>query len=169
MSLLPRAINLDDATADTKGDRFASALTRWICFAVGLALLTSAMLIPAAEQRSIVEHQRDAALAAESVHLERLDNYRAALASIEAGDTDTIAMLAQADLNLVPESAAVITPAGPLDPMFFERLEPAPPSIAARPSPASKLERLVLSSQSRLWIIAGAALLTLLGLLPRAD
>jgi len=154
----------------SRADRIASSLTRWVCFACGVALLAGAMLIASHEDLARVEHQRDTALAVEAHHEARIARYESALASIERGDPDTIARLTHANLGLIPEHAEALIPEGsPRDPMLFELLEPGPVEARSVERSRSRLERLVLGGATRVWVIVVGALLTLIGLLPRAS
>lgn len=161
----------DEPPETDPSDRLASSITRWVCLLSGVALLASAMILPAHEELARVEHQRDTALAIRAHHEARNARYQQALGSIDRGDPGTIARLTHASLGLIPASTRALVPeGGPLrDPMLFELLEPEPPATPRRDPSRSRLERLVLDPATRLWVIAGAALLTLIGLLPRAQ
>jgi len=159
----------DDSAETTRADALASSATRWACFICGVALLAGAMFVPAREDLARVEHQRDTALAIEAHHEARIDRYDRALASIDRGDPDTMARLTHASLGLIPEHTEALVPSGAQrDPMLFELLEPEPFERPVYERDRSRFERLVLSETTRLWVIAGAALLALIGLLPRA-
>lgn len=154
---------------DQPADRFASELARWCCFAAGLALLVSAFILPVREDLRIIRHQRELALIAEQEHAARNARYQDMIGALERAEPDTILRLAHANLGLIPAGSESLSPPGELrDPMLFELLEPRPiPRPAYRPD-RSRLERLVLSRDTRLWVVAGGAVLTLVGLLPMA-
>lgn len=92
------------------------------------------------------------------------------VAAIENKNLDTLNLLAQSNLGMIPaDSDALFAPGQRADPMIFELLEPAP---FVRPDFApnySRLENLVMVPKSRLWVIAGGILLVLIGILPAAN
>lgn len=164
-----------DPSADTKdplraaGVLFASELGRWLILASGLAVLLAAVLIPARDDADRAAWHRDRALEAERELLAELDEARATLDAIESGEETMLLALAASELRLIPHHRAVVLNAdGPG--LFATPMAPVRPPPPVRPHrpPDSTLARLSLHPTHRLWLLAGAMLAVLVGLLPPA-
>ncbi len=148
---------------------FAEETTRWLFFLSGVALLVAAFLLPAASDLRTVEVIRDQSLLNETHHNERNARYEAFLGALERGDPQTIELLAQSQLGVIPSDRdALIIPGLPGDTMVFELLEPDPVALIARAAPASLLEKLTTSARPRLMVIAIGFGSVLFGILPAA-
>ena len=165
----PAPIGSEEETSVSGGDRFASEVARWCCFLAGLALLVSAFVLPVREDLRIMRHQRELALIAQQEHAARNARYAEMIEALEHAEPDTILRLAHANLGLIPTgSQSLVAPGELRDPMLFELLEPKPIARPKYNPERTRLERLVLDRRTRLWVVAGAAVLTLMGLLPMA-
>ena len=147
----------------------ASGLGRWLILTSGLALLLAAVLIPAHDDADRAAWHRDRALDTERELLLQLEQERATLDAIHAGDETMLLALAASELRLIPHQRAVVLNAdGPglfATPMArVARPEPPRPHAA----PDSTLARLSLHPSHRLWLLAGSMLAVLVGLLPPA-
>lgn len=145
----------------------------WLFLIAGLALIASAVLIPASEALDEARYARDRALVTETHRIERLDKHRAYLAALDERQPALIAQLKAIQLNQYPEG---MRPLGELnlDPgrasaSVFGMLEPPVPEMPAEPrhrAGRSTLAGLATGDPSRLWVIAGGGLCVLLGVLP---
>lgn len=145
----------------------------WLFLGAGLAMLASAVLIPASEALSEARYARDRALVSEEHRVARLDKHRAYLDALHDRQPALIAQLKAIQLNQYPEG---MRPLGELDidqglasASIFGMLEPALPEMPAEPghrTGRSTLAKLATGEPSRLWLIAGGALSVLLGVLP---
>ncbi len=151
-------------------DNIASEISRWAFFICGLILIIAAATLPLKADLDYTRHQRDLAMVIEQENVARNASYQSMLDAIESKNPDTLRLLAQSNMGLIPAShEALLVPGEQRDPMVFELLEPQP---LARPefSPQySRLERLVMIPKSRLWVIAGGIFCVLIGLLPAAE
>ena len=151
-------------------DNIASEISRWAFFICGLILIIAAATLPLKADLDYTRHQRDLAMVVEQENVARNASYQSMLDAIESKNPDTLRLLAQSNMGLIPAShEALLVPGEQRDPMVFELLEPSP---LARPefSPQySRLERLVMIPKSRLWVIAGGIFCVLIGLLPAAE
>jgi hypothetical protein len=150
-------------------DNLASEISRWAFFICGLILIIAAATLPLKADLDYTRHQRNLAMVIEKENAARNVSYQSMISAIESKNPDTLRLLAQSNMGLIPAThEALMIPGERQDPMVFELLEPAP---FARPefSPQySRLERLVMVPKSRLWVIAGGIFLVLVGLLPAA-
>jgi len=138
----------------------------------GLALLASAALIPAQQDLADARWRRDAALAHEHTHNQRLARYQHYLDALERTDPTVVESLAISQLNILPERAEPIatTPANQTDAAsIFRSLEPAPTKVPEPHQRQSTLASLVTDRNARLWVIAFAAICILYSVLPRAQ
>lgn len=144
----------------------------WCFLLAGLALGVSAALIPAYDAAARAQDVRDKALAVERRRLDRLDRYERYLEALESGDPRLVHTLAATQLGLVPESTETIDDAAAIlrgGATILSELEPPPPAFDERPRPNSALRRLATDDSTRLWLLAAAGLLTIIGLLPRSE
>lgn len=132
-------------------------------------MLVSALLVPAAHDLALARERRDRALALESHALARIDRHLAYLEALDRGDPDLIRALAASQLNLIPAGrSALIAPGRPVDVDLFGAIEPVlTPFAEARREP-TLLERVTLGGTARLWVVAVAAVVMLVGILPPA-
>ncbi len=148
---------------------YASEISRAGFFITGLVLIVAAAVLPLRADLEWTTHQRNLALVQEQENLARNASYAQMIAAIDQKNPDTLRLLAQSNLGVIPaDHNALVAPGAKPDPMVFELLEPAPltrPEFAPR---YSRLERLVMIPETRLWVIAGGMLLVLLGMLPQA-
>jgi len=148
---------------------WASEISRWGFFACGIVLVVAAAILPLNADLEWTRHQADLALVIEQENVARNASYTGMVAAIENQNPDTLRLLAQANMGLIPATHdALVSPGYRSDPMMFELLEPAAlqrPVFAPR---YSRLEKLVMAPKSRLWVIAGGMLLVLIGVLPAA-
>lgn len=152
------------------GAVFASELGRWLILASGLAVLLAVVLIPARDDADRAAWHRDRALEAEREVLADLEHDRATLEAIRAGDEHVMLALAGSELRLIPDHRAVVLNAdGPG--LFATPMIPvsAPDPVAPHRAPDSTLARISLHHTHRLWLLAGAMLAVLIGLLPPAS
>lgn len=139
----------------------------WLIFASGVAMLVSAVLIPASDDLAEARWRRDQALTLETHALDRIDRHERYLAAIDRGDRGVLTALAGVQLGLIPAGqTALIAPGRPPDLDLFGAIEPPPPAMPARPRVGSTLERITVDPRLRLWVIAGSAVAILIGLLP---
>lgn len=148
---------------------WASEISRAGFFITGLVLIVAAAVLPLKADLDWTTHQRNLALVQEQENAARNASYAQMIDAIEQQNPDTLRLLAQSNLGVIPaDHNALVAPGAKPDPMVFELLEPAP---LARPDFVprySRLERLVMIPETRLWVIAGGMLLVLMGLLPAA-
>lgn len=143
----------------------------WLFLLAGLVMLAAAVLIPAQHDLADARWRRDAALAHERNRLERLGRYEEYLAAIDRADPALVESLATSQLGLVPkggEPVGSLAHPNMLDASVFRQLEPGAVTVASPPTSDSILSRLVSARQTRLWVIAGAAVCVLIGALPHA-
>lgn len=145
----------------------------WLFLIAGLALIGSAVIIPASEALNEARYARDRALVTETHRVARLEKHRAYLSALDERQPALIAQLKAIQLNQYPEG---MRPLGELDidqglasASVFGMLEPAVPEMPAQPShrtERSRLAELATGDPSRLWLIAGGGVCLLLGVLP---
>lgn len=150
----------------------ARSLTGWLFIAAGFALFVATWFVPEFDRLSAAQHERDTARAIATWQEERLRRYAAFVADIDARDPTTLTALAASQLNLVPESARVIAisrPAGihPTDlgdaGAIYTDLEPEL-RLPIPPQPRdSYLGRLARDPDRRLWLLATALMLIMIG------
>jgi hypothetical protein len=144
----------------------------WLFLVTGLAVLGTAVLIPAYADLDAANLARDRAAAIEENRRDRLTRYGTYLDGLERGDESVIVSLAASQLNMVPEGRQPLDP--PVNPglqnaSVFPLLEPDPPRLPEALAPnQSLLAQLANGERSRLWMIGGGALCVLLGVLPAA-
>lgn len=151
-------------------DNIASEISRWAFFICGLILIIAAATLPLKADLDYTRHQRDLAMVIEQDNLARNASYQSMLDAIESKNPDTLRLLAQSNMGLIPAShEALLVPGERRDPMVFELLEPQPLPRPEFSPQYSRLERLVMIPKSRLWVIAGGIFCVLIGLLPAVD
>ena len=146
----------------------------WLFLAAGLALLAATVLIPARDDLQQAELVLAKANAERAHAAQRLAKYAEFLEALRREDEDLMLQLAAKHLNLTPRDRAPILGVGAelrsdgiID--TYAALEPPPPSEFVRVAPNSMLQRWSTDDRSRLWLLAGGSLLTLVGLLPASS
>jgi hypothetical protein len=134
-----------------------------------VALLAATVLVSAQAQVDEARFVRDRALMVEDHRHLRLDRYREFLAAVETRQPALIEALASSQLNQIPADRAAIP--GTLQPTLadasvFPALEPQPMVEPVRTNSTSMLVRLTNNDATRVWLLVGAAVLILVGLLP---
>ncbi|MDX9912291.1 MAG: hypothetical protein RBS39_10710 [Phycisphaerales bacterium] len=141
----------------------------WPFLIAGLATIASVVLISASVDLAHARWARDRSLAIERQRVERLENYRRFVERLEAGDRSLLQTLAATQLGMIPEGKTLLVGVDdtlPASASVFAALEPSPREVPGPRMTGSTLERLATGERSRVWLIAGAALCLLLGLLP---
>jgi hypothetical protein len=136
----------------------------------GLALLAAAVLIPAQQDLAQARWRRDAALAHEQTHRDRLDRYQQYLAALDRNDPAVLESLTLRQLNIYPDHAEPVgfaLPPARQTASIFHQLEPPPTVVPEAAHRNSFLARLVTDRHARLWVIGFAALCILYSVLPR--
>lgn len=141
----------------------------WLFLVPGLALVAATVLIPAYDDLSFAELERDKLRAVERHAAQRLENYSLYLDALNRGDEGLALALAATHLNLAPADREIISLPGEgasasLNP--FPALEPPPPRMPERAVPDTILQRWSTDERTRLWVLASGAMCVLLGLLP---
>lgn len=140
----------------------------WLYLVAGLGLLVAAMLIPAQQDLADARWRRDAALQLEQHRLERLERYRAYRDALVRGDAALTQSLAASQLGLVPADGQPLATAPSVrSASIFHELEPPALEIETPEQRRSMLQRLVTGRETRLWVVAAAAICILFGTLPR--
>jgi hypothetical protein len=147
----------------------ASEISRWGFFICGIILVIAAAILPLRADLEWTRHQRNLALIAEQENTARNVSYQGMIAAIEHKNPDTLRLLAQSNMGMIPSGRdALLMPGQRADPMIFELLEPAPLTRPEFAPNYSRLEKLLMVPKSRLWVLAGGILLVLIGILPAA-
>lgn len=141
----------------------------WIFLACGLALLVAVVLIPT--QRELVEarDRRDDTLALEEARLEEIDRAERVLGALERGEERLYRSLGASQLGVLGADRADLAPdvlGVPTDAALLDSLTPRVRLPERVLRPVSTLERLATEPSLRLWLIAAAAILLMLGLYP---
>lgn len=143
----------------------------YLFLAAGIVLIAAAVLIPARRDLRQAEWNRDRARAVEAKAKDRLARYAEYLDALARENRTLVVSLAATQLNLAPADRRVMidaSQAGLPAADVFAALEPGRASIPPPLSTGSMLERWSASRRSRPWLLAGGALLVLIGLLPPA-
>lgn len=141
----------------------------WLFLIAGVALLGATLLIPAADDLAEARWIRDRALAVENHRMARLSRYEEYLGALENKDPSLVLSLAASQLNQIPADTAIIPGleiAPDADASVFLALEPPPLVLPERKVIDSRLQRWATDSSKRVWLLAGSALLIMIGLLP---
>jgi hypothetical protein len=131
--------------------------------------MAAGVLIPAQQDLERALWRRDRVLHAEMHRLHRLTRYETYLDALQRGDEAVVHHLALTQLGLTPANTAVVLLTGEgdaQDASVFAALEPPPLVLPEARTLNSRLARLATGERSRLWLLAGASLLLLIGLLP---
>lgn len=142
----------------------------WLFLLAGLALVSATVLVSAQTQLDEVRHQRDRVLAIEEHRQQRLDRYKEYLDALTQGQPALVESLAGSQLNQIPADRAAIPgtvrEGASLEASIFPALEPPPLREPAQFETPSTLARLASNDATRIWLLAGGAVLILVGLLP---
>lgn len=144
----------------------------WLFLCAGVAVLSAAMVIPAQRDLRAACIERDKARAVEQWQADRLERYSTYLDAAQNPDGRTARWLVATQLNLVPATSvpiATFTDPARADAGVVALADLEPPLVFTPPPThrISTLERLA-TGPFRLWVIAGAAVCVLIGLLPAA-
>ncbi len=141
----------------------------WLFLIAGVALLGATVLVSAQAQVDDASFVRDRALAVEDHREMRINRYREFLAGVETKQPALVEALASSQLNQIPASRAAI-PGTVRDNLanasVFPALEPPPFVEPPKTKIQSRLARLTSNDATRVWLLAGASVLILVGLLP---
>lgn len=141
----------------------------WLFLLAGLGLLASGVMIPAARDLERAHWRRDRVLLTEMHRLHRLTRHEAYLEAVREGDEAVALQLATTQLGLARAGTDILSlPDGgsTSNASVFVSLEPPPIELPPMHDPTSTLSRLANGERSRLWVLAGGAVLVLIGLLP---
>lgn len=144
----------------------------WLFLIAGLALAAATLLIPSQQDLDEVRWLRDRAVLIEQQRQYRLNNYARYIAAAERGDETVVLQLVESQLGMRPINRAPLFIehwedwAGGEPAMVFAALEPPPIVEPDRPLQQSRLGRWTTDERTRLWLLGGAGLLVLIGLLP---
>ncbi len=141
----------------------------WLFLLAGLALLASAVMIPAARDLDRAHWRRDRVLLTEMHRLHRLTRHEAYLGAVLDENDAVVYQLAATQLGLVPSGTEIVELVndGPTaSTLVFASLEPPSIELPAFRETESRLARLANGERSRLWVLAVGSILVLIGLLP---
>lgn len=143
----------------------------WLFLLAGVGVIAATVLLPAFDELNEARWQRDRAVALQQHRAERNRRYSEYLAALEREEPSLVAALAATQLNQIPVGRALILE--PPDPAtasasVFPDLEPPPAVLPEWEPPKSVLHRLATGERTRTWLLAGAGLCLLLGVLPAA-
>lgn len=148
----------------TRRHRRTAEAGRWCFLIAGLAGIAALVLVSAHHDLNQARHQRDLAFAAERDRLVRLARHDTFLDAVAQGDELLMNTLVRTQFDArtgLAEDSGDTT-----DATFWAHLEPDPSVRPTEPEPRSLLERVATDDRRRLWVIAVAGLLVLIGLLP---
>ncbi|MAY74846.1 MAG: hypothetical protein CMJ31_09080 [Phycisphaerae bacterium] len=161
-----------ETNADTRAGLLPASVPSWLFLVSGLALAAAIVLIPAGHDLEKAERERDRAIHVEDHARERLRRYQLSLDAVNRGDpiyTEQLRFMLRGEGaperdRLLPATSGTLTAFDPVVPMAnVER--GATRRTASR---TSILERWAEDPRARLWVIAVAAILILVGLMPSA-
>ena len=141
----------------------------WLFLIAGLLLIASAVMIPATRDLERAHFTRDRVLLTEMNRLHRLTRHEAYLGALLEGNERVALQLASTQLEQTKIGTQVIelTNEGPTaSPSVFDSLEPPAIVLPVADTTESRLAGLVNRERSRLWVLAAASALVLIGLLP---
>ncbi|MEM7754734.1 MAG: hypothetical protein AAF297_03760 [Planctomycetota bacterium] len=153
----------------SRADRRTAEAGRWCFLAAGLAAIAAIVLVSAHHDLEHARHQRNLAFAAEHDHLARIDRHETFLNALAERDELLMHTLVRTQFDATTSLAAhprAGDELGTADATFWNHLEPEPVARPAPPEPRSLLASLATDDRRRLWVIAVAGVLVLIGLLP---
>jgi hypothetical protein len=141
----------------------------WLFLLAGLGLLGATAWISASNDAAEARITRDRLLVQEAHRQERIGRYGEFLGAIDQKQPALIESLAAAQLNQIPADRAAIPGTvrdNLADASVFPALEPPALRLPAKREVDSRLGRLIAGDTTRMILIAGSALMILIGLLP---
>jgi len=144
----------------------AAEAVRWLMLAAGLVSIAACVLASAHHDLALARHQRDLALLEERDRLARLDRHGAFLDAVERRDPMVMSTLVRTQFDARSGLARGLPGSLERDATFWAHLEPVPAARPTAPRPDTLLARLAVHDRMRLRVIAVAAVLVLIGLLP---
>lgn len=148
-------------------DHFAGETGRWMIFGAGLVMIVASVLLPMQEDLRLTRIERDRTLYMEQAQSQRIDRYREFLNQLASPDTQTVELLAMTQLGMIPANrAAIVTPGQRDDTLLIDALEPRTEPFAGDTRPRTRLERLLISEHTKLWIVGAGLIAVLYGLMP---
>lgn len=142
----------------------------WLFIAAGMAILVAAAVLPAQDDLHHARWLRDRARVIETHRLARIGLHEDYLEALKGQDPNLLLSLAEQQLNQIPVDRTPIAGSdGPLvqaAATVFPALEPDPSTLPKEHKVDSLLHRLVTGPTTRLWMVALATALVLIGLLP---
>ncbi|MCC6285355.1 MAG: hypothetical protein IT439_08655 [Phycisphaerales bacterium] len=142
----------------------------WLFLLPGVTLLSAAVLIPQHDRLAEVRWQAERMQVVAEHARERQTRYETFSRALEARDPALLRSLAASQLNLLPEDRAPLIPGDSLPPAsVFPALEPPPVTPPELRKSTSRLHALIVDPGTRTWVLAGAILAIMIGLLPRTE
>lgn len=141
----------------------------WLFLLAGIALIASVVMIPASRDLRLALWRRDRVLMTEMHRLHRITRHETYLEALDKDDEMLAYQLAMTQLGLARPEAEIIGLGGrepAANASVFVSLEPPPIELPGFTEIDSRLSRLSTNEQTRLWVLAGGAVLVLIGLLP---
>ena len=141
----------------------------WLFLLAGLALLGATTWVSASNDTADARITRDRLLAQETHRQERIGRYEEFLGALDQKQPALIESLAAAQLNQIPADRAAIPGTvrdNTVDASVFPALEPPALRLPARREVDSRLAQLIQGNLTRMVLLAGSALMILIGLLP---
>lgn len=135
----------------------------WLFLLPGLAILSAAVLIPAADELAAARWQRDRTRTMERAAAVRIEQHRQLVAAIQQRDPVVLRALEIERFGTHNEGDTLLASHAPASGLLSAalRVDPAPPPPLVRPD--SLLQRLASDDRSRLWLVAGGAVACLVG------
>lgn len=141
----------------------------WLFLMAGLALLGATAWISASNDTADTRMTRDRLLVQEAHRQERIARYEEFLGAIDQKQPALVESLAAAQLNQIPADRAAIPGTvrdNQVDASVFPALEPPALRLPARREVDSRLAHLIQGDLTRMLLLAGSAVMILIGLLP---
>lgn len=145
----------------------------WLFIIAGLAVLVASVVLPAQDDLSHARWLRDRARVIESHRLARIKLHEEYLDALRGQDPNLLLSLAEQQLNQIPVDRTPVAgtdgPTVQAAATVFPALEPEPSNLPREVKTDTLLHRLVTGPTTRLWMIAIATALVLIGLLPTSQ
>ncbi|MCK4874080.1 MAG: hypothetical protein KAS72_15260 [Phycisphaerales bacterium] len=139
----------------------------WLFLGAGLVVLAAVVLVPAHDSLEQHRAQSRAMNAQLDVARLRIERYADFIAAVDREEPTVIRRLAAAELNLSdPNRETVLVSVTPNRSDVQRWIEPQPARTPEFTLPNTHLRRLTRNPAVRPWLIAGAGLCVLVGLLP---
>ncbi len=134
-------------------------------------MLAACVLVPAQDRFGEARWQRDRAQTMLSHELVKAERYELVADALERGDESLIRTLVASQLNLVPagsaEQAAIVLASSRPDANILASVEPEIPTLPIRRVRDTRLRRLVMDEDKRLWLLIGGCICAAIGLFRR--